>query len=91
MYGGRISLAVGFIATAVALVIGVTWGAIAGYVGGRVDAVVCSNDGMAGGVAAALAGAGRSGIPVSGQDGDQAALARIPAHDEAAVRRHPPK
>ncbi len=40
MYGGRISLAVGFIATAVALVIGVTWGAIAGYAGGRVDAVM---------------------------------------------------
>jgi oligopeptide transport system permease protein len=30
MYGGRISLAVGFVATAVALLIGVTWGAIAG-------------------------------------------------------------
>ena len=40
MFGGRISLAVGFIATAVALLIGVTWGAIAGYVGGRVDAVM---------------------------------------------------
>ena len=40
MYGGRISLAVGFIATAVALLIGVTWGAIAGYVGGQVDAVM---------------------------------------------------
>jgi len=40
MYGGRISLAVGFVATAVALVIGVTWGAIAGYVGGRIDAVM---------------------------------------------------
>ena len=40
MYGGRISLAVGFIATAVALLIGVTWGAVAGYVGGRVDAVM---------------------------------------------------
>ena len=40
LYGGRISLAVGFIATAVALVIGVTWGAIAGYVGGRVDSVM---------------------------------------------------
>jgi oligopeptide transport system permease protein len=40
MYGGRISLAVGFIATSVALLIGVTWGAIAGYVGGRVDAVM---------------------------------------------------
>jgi oligopeptide transport system permease protein len=40
MYGGRISLAVGFIATSVALVIGITWGAIAGYVGGRVDAVM---------------------------------------------------
>lgn len=40
MYGGRISLAVGFIATAVALVIGVTWGAVAGYIGGRVDAAM---------------------------------------------------
>ncbi|TGD75827.1 ABC transporter permease [Mangrovimicrobium sediminis] len=40
MYGGRVSLAVGFVATSVALLIGVTWGAIAGYVGGRVDAVM---------------------------------------------------
>ena len=40
MYGGRLSLAVGFIATAVALIVGVTWGAIAGYAGGRVDAVM---------------------------------------------------
>ncbi|MCF6262111.1 MAG: ABC transporter permease [Xanthomonadales bacterium] len=38
MYGGRISLAVGFVATAVALIIGVSYGAIAGYVGGRTDA-----------------------------------------------------
>ncbi|MFT7286194.1 MAG: oligopeptide transport system permease protein [Halieaceae bacterium] len=40
MFGGRISLAVGFIATTVALLIGVTWGATAGYFGGRVDAVM---------------------------------------------------
>ena len=40
LYGGRLSLAVGFVATAVALVIGVTWGAIAGYVGGRTDAIM---------------------------------------------------
>ena len=40
MFGGRISLAVGFLATAVALLIGITWGAIAGYMGGRVDAVM---------------------------------------------------
>ena len=40
MYGGRVSLTVGFIATAVALIIGVLWGAIAGFVGGRVDAVM---------------------------------------------------
>ncbi len=40
LYGGRVSLAVGFIATAVALLIGVAWGAIAGYAGGRVDAVM---------------------------------------------------
>ena len=40
MYGGRISLAVGFVATAVALIIGVTYGAIAGYVGGKTDAAM---------------------------------------------------
>jgi oligopeptide transport system permease protein len=40
LYGGRISLMVGLIATSVALLIGVTWGAIAGYAGGRVDAVM---------------------------------------------------
>jgi oligopeptide transport system permease protein len=38
LYGGQISLLVGLIATGVALVIGVTWGAVAGYAGGRVDA-----------------------------------------------------
>jgi oligopeptide transport system permease protein len=40
MYGSRISLMVGFVATAVALTIGVLWGAIAGFMGGRVDAVM---------------------------------------------------
>ncbi len=40
MYGSRISLAVGFIATAVALTIGVIWGAVAGFIGGRTDAVM---------------------------------------------------
>jgi oligopeptide transport system permease protein len=40
MFGGRVSLTVGFVATTVALLIGVTWGAIAGYVGGKVDAVM---------------------------------------------------
>ena len=40
LYGGRVSLMVGFIATAVALLIGVTWGATAGYIGGRLDAVM---------------------------------------------------
>ncbi len=37
MVGLRISLTVGVVATFVSLVIGVTWGAIAGFVGGRVD------------------------------------------------------
>ncbi|HBF35350.1 TPA: peptide ABC transporter permease [Candidatus Sumerlaeota bacterium] len=37
LYGGRISLAVGFIATSVALVLGVFWGATSGYAGGRTD------------------------------------------------------
>lgn len=40
MYGSRVSLLVGFVATAVALVIGVLWGTVAGYAGGRVDAVM---------------------------------------------------
>jgi len=40
LYGGRISLMVGLIATGVALVVGVTWGAIAGYAGGRTDTIM---------------------------------------------------
>jgi len=40
MYGGRVSLMVGFVATSVALVIGITWGAIAGFFGGRLDAIM---------------------------------------------------
>lgn len=40
MYGSRVSLMVGFIATAVALLIGVLWGATAGFLGGRVDALM---------------------------------------------------
>ena len=43
----------------------------------KVDAVVASNDGTAGGVVAALASVGMAGIPVSGQDGDHAALNRV--------------
>ena len=37
LYGARVSLMVGLLATAVSLVIGVTYGAVAGYFGGRVD------------------------------------------------------
>ena len=40
LYGARISLLVGFVATGVALVIGVSWGIVAGYAGGRVDSVM---------------------------------------------------
>jgi len=37
LFGGRISLMVGLVGTLVSLLIGVSWGAIAGYVGGRTD------------------------------------------------------
>ena len=40
LYGARISLLVGFVATGVALVIGVSWGIIAGYFGGKVDSIM---------------------------------------------------
>ena len=40
LYGARISLLVGFVATGVALVIGVSWGIIAGYFGGRIDSIM---------------------------------------------------
>ena len=40
MYGSRVSLLVGFAATAVSLVIGVLWGTVAGYAGGRTDAIM---------------------------------------------------
>ena len=43
----------------------------------NVDAVVASNDGTAGGAVAALTAQGMDGIPVSGQDGDHAALNRV--------------
>jgi oligopeptide transport system permease protein len=40
LLGGRISLMVGIISTLVSLVIGITFGATAGYLGGRVDEVM---------------------------------------------------
>ncbi len=38
LQGGRVSLAVGLVATATALIIGVTYGAVSGFAGGRLDA-----------------------------------------------------
>ncbi|MBP7481052.1 MAG: ABC transporter permease [Lacunisphaera sp.] len=40
LYGGRISIGVGLCATLVALTIGVVYGAVAGYLGGKADAVM---------------------------------------------------
>ena len=37
LYGGRISILVGLITTCVSVTIGVVWGAVAGYSGGKVD------------------------------------------------------
>ncbi|MCC0021007.1 MAG: substrate-binding domain-containing protein [Nitratireductor sp.] len=44
----------------------------------KIDAVLAENDGMAGGVVAALAAQGMAGtVPVGGQDGDLAAINRV--------------
>jgi oligopeptide transport system permease protein len=40
LHGGQVSLMVGIVATLVSLAIGVIWGAVAGFFGGRVDAVM---------------------------------------------------
>ena len=40
LIGGRISLLVGVLATLVSVTIGVVWGAVAGFAGGRVDGVM---------------------------------------------------
>ncbi len=40
LYGGRVSLLVGLAATGVSLTIGLAWGSIAGYFGGKVDAMM---------------------------------------------------
>ncbi|MEO0414512.1 MAG: ABC transporter permease [Verrucomicrobiota bacterium] len=40
LHGGRVSLAVGLIATAVSLTIGLIYGAVAGFLGGKVDTVM---------------------------------------------------
>ena len=40
VYGARISLAVGFFASIIVLIIGMTVGSIAGYIGGKVDIII---------------------------------------------------
>lgn len=40
MYGARVSLLVGVVGAGVAFVIGVAWGAVSGYVGGRIDGLM---------------------------------------------------
>jgi len=40
LMGLRVSLAIGLVATFVSLVIGVAWGAVAGFIGGRLDEVM---------------------------------------------------
>ncbi len=40
LYGSRVSLMVGLLATAVSVIIGVTYGAVSGYIGGRVDNIM---------------------------------------------------
>ncbi|MAG58716.1 MAG: peptide ABC transporter permease [Planctomycetes bacterium] len=40
LWGARLSLMVGLVASIISLIIGVGWGAVAGYAGGRTDAVL---------------------------------------------------
>ena len=40
LYGSRVSLMVGLVATSVALIIGVTWGIVAGFLGGWIDNIM---------------------------------------------------
>jgi oligopeptide transport system permease protein len=40
LYGGQVSLSIAAVATLVSLAIGVIWGAVAGFVGGRIDAAM---------------------------------------------------
>lgn len=40
LYGGRMSLMVGFVATLVSVVIGIIYGATAGFIGGKTDAIM---------------------------------------------------
>ncbi len=40
LYGGQISLSVALVATCVSMIIGVTYGSISGYIGGKVDNVM---------------------------------------------------
>lgn len=40
LYGGRVSLSVGLCATAVALTIGVIYGTVSGFIGGKIDALM---------------------------------------------------
>lgn len=40
LYGGQVSLSIAAVATLVSLAIGVVWGAVAGFLGGRIDAAM---------------------------------------------------
>jgi len=40
LFGAQISLLVGVVGTLISLIIGVLWGAVAGYAGGRIDAIL---------------------------------------------------
>jgi len=40
LYGARVSLSAGFVAVGIAMLLGITFGVIAGYYGGRVDAAI---------------------------------------------------
>ena len=86
-FGGRISMLVGIVGTLVSLVIGVTWGAIAGYVGGKLDEFMMPSEAA---LRALLFEPGFTTVAEAARDLEQAARdndrARLPEERRGSAR-----